>query len=56
MDREFETILKELDQNREATLSRTVSGKTYTRQFAQKERLTLLGAGHVSQATSKSIS
>ena len=53
MNREFSAILNELSQSHEAYLTRTIADKTYVRKFALRERLILLGGGHVSQATAK---
>ena len=53
MNMEFKNILKELSKNHEAYLKRTIEGQAYTRKFALTERLILLGAGHVAQATAK---
>ena len=53
MNAEFKNILQELSENHEAYLRRTAEGQTYTRKFALTERLILLGAGHVAQATAK---
>ena len=53
MNTEYSALLRELEERQEASLRRTVDGKTYTRAFTLKERLILLGAGHVSQATAQ---
>ena len=53
MNTEFLTILKHLDKREEAILTRTVDGVSYTRRFVPKERLILLGGGHVSEAVAK---
>ena len=53
MKNEFGRLLDELAAGREAVLRRTAEGVTYTRVFAEPERLILLGAGHVSQAVAE---
>lgn len=50
MNQTFIDILRDLQETGEASLTRTVEGRTYVRQFARSPRLILLGAGHVSQA------
>ena len=53
MNVELVNILRELTENREAFLTRSVEGKIYVRKFAVRERLILLGAGHVARAVAK---
>ncbi len=53
MNREFSDILDALGQNREAFLTRTAEGETYTRAFSVTDRLILLGGGHVAQAVAR---
>ncbi|MBR3135642.1 MAG: XdhC family protein [Clostridia bacterium] len=50
MRKEFQDILESVRAGREATLTRTVDGRVYTRRFLPPERLVLLGGGHVSLA------
>ncbi len=50
MNREFQDILNELSRHRKSLLTRTAEGKTYIRLFKPRERLILLGCGHVAQA------
>ena len=50
---EIRQVLNALAERRPAAMSRTVDGKEYVRRFLPEERLILLGAGHVSQATAK---
>ena len=50
MRKEFQDILEAVQAGREATLSRTVGDRVYTRRFLPPERLILLGGGHVSLA------
>ena len=48
---EIRDILKAVEACRPAMLTRKVDGREYSRRFLPEERLILLGAGHVSQAT-----
>ena len=50
MRKEFQDILDAVTEGREATLTRTVGERVYTRRFLPPERLILLGGGHVSLA------
>ena len=50
MRKEFQDILNAVTEGREATLTRTVGERVYTRRFLPPERLILLGGGHVSLA------
>ena len=50
MRKEFQNILEAVQAGREASLSRTVGDRVYTRRFLPPERLVLLGGGHVSLA------
>ena len=50
MHKEFQDILEAVRAGREATLTRNVDGRPYTRRFLPPERLILLGGGHVSLA------
>ena len=50
MRKEFQNILEAVQAGREASLSRTVGDRIYTRRFLPPERLVLLGGGHVSLA------
>lgn len=50
MRKEFQDILEAVQAGREASLSRTVGDRVYTRRFLPPERLVLLGGGHVSLA------
>ncbi len=52
-NREFSEILEQVEAGRAANLYRTVDGKKYARQFVPKERLILLGGGHISQPLCK---
>lgn len=52
-DEEFARILRSLDRGEDAELKRVINGVTYTRRFVPKERLILLGGGHVSLALSR---
>ena len=45
----FRPILEELEAGRSAVLHRTVDGVEYTRLFRPRERLILLGGGHIAQ-------
>ena len=46
---EFRPILENLEAGRCAVLHRTVDGVEYTRLFRPRERLILLGGGHIAQ-------
>ena len=46
---EFRPILENLEVGRSAVLHRTVDGVEYTRLFRPRERLILLGGGHIAQ-------
>ena len=46
---EFRPILENLEAGRSAVLHRTVDGVEYTRLFRPRERLILLGGGHIAQ-------
>ncbi len=50
---ELNNILRELSENHEAFLTRNVEGRIYVRKFVVRERLILLGGGHVARAVSK---
>lgn len=50
---EFQTILERVERGEAATLTRTVEGATHTRRFVPRERLILLGGGHVSHALAR---
>ena len=50
MQEVFRPILEELEAGRSAVLHRTVDGVEYTRLFRPRERLILLGGGHIAQA------
>lgn len=50
MNNEFQDIFNELAKNHKAELIRIINGKKYRRVFKPKERLILLGGGHVAQA------
>ena len=50
---EFETILQSVTRGKAATLTRTVEGERYLRRFVPRERLILLGGGHVSHALAR---
>ena len=49
MQEAFRPILEELEAGRSAVLHRTVDGVEYTRLFRPRERLILLGGGHIAQ-------
>ena len=49
MQEVFRPILEELEAGRSAVLHRTVDGVEYTRLFRPRERLILLGGGHIAQ-------
>ena len=49
MQEAFRPILEELEAGRSAVLHRTVDGVCYTRLFRPRERLILLGGGHIAQ-------
>ena len=50
MNTEFKNILDSVNKSEETVFSRTVDGVTYHRRFIPKDRLILLGGGHVSEA------
>lgn len=50
---EFQDILARVERGETAALSRSVEGAAYTRRFVPRERLILLGGGHVSFALAK---
>lgn len=50
---EFRSILERVERGENAALSRTVEGKRYTRLFVPRERLILLGGGHVALALAR---
>lgn len=50
---EFQSILERLERGEPGTLVRTVEGRHYIRRFAPRERLILLGGGHVALALSR---
>lgn len=50
---EFETIRERLGRGESAELVREIGGRRYVRRFAPRERLILLGGGHVSLALSR---
>lgn len=52
-NREFSAILRRLEHGECAALTRTVGGETYRRRFVPRERLLLLGGGHVSLALAR---
>ena len=47
---EFQTILEAVERGEAAALTRTVGGVIYRRRFVPRERLILLGGGHVARA------
>ena len=47
---EFQDILRKLDRGERAALRREINGTAYLRRFAPRERLILLGGGHVALA------
>ena len=49
MSRTFQSILAQVRRGEEGVLRFTVEGEEYRRHFRPKERLLLLGAGHVAQ-------
>ena len=49
MQETFRPILEEFEAGRSAVLHRTVDGVEYTRLFRPRERLILLGGGHIAQ-------
>lgn len=50
---EFETICEKLERGEHAELAREIEGRRYVRRFVPRERLILLGGGHVALALSK---
>ena len=53
MNAEFSGIINSLQNREEAVLSRTVAGVAYCRRFVPKDRLIILGGGHISEALVK---
>ena len=53
MNTEFSSILDSVKKRKEAVLSRTIDGEIYQRRFIPKDRLILLGGGHISEALIK---
>ena len=53
MNKEFSDILNRICHGEEAVLCRTVNGVSYHRRFIPKERLIILGGGHISEALVK---
>lgn len=53
MNSEFFEILTILSRREEAALSRKIDGITYQRRFVPKDRLILLGGGHISESLVK---
>ncbi|MBR3296297.1 MAG: XdhC family protein, partial [Firmicutes bacterium] len=53
MNREFKNILDSIKNKQITSISRTVNEEEYHRRFIPEDRLILLGAGHVSQATAQ---
>ena len=49
MREQFAEILKQTQNNQIAQMDLVIDNKTYTRVFRPKERLILLGAGHIAQ-------
>lgn len=49
MRKQFAEILKQTQNNRIAQMDLVIDNETYTRVFRPKERLILLGAGHIAQ-------
>ena len=52
-NRDFADILRRVEQGERAALTRTVGGSSYLRRFVPRERLILLGGGHVSLALAR---
>lgn len=50
---EFQIITERVERGESATLTRIVEGRRYTRRFVPRERLILLGGGHVAYALAK---
>ena len=53
MNTEFQNILKCIKEKQICSITRTANGNEYHRRFIPEDRLILLGAGHVSQATAQ---
>jgi xanthine dehydrogenase accessory factor len=53
MNSEFKNIIDSIRDKQITSISRTVNGVEYHRRFIPEDRLILLGAGHVSQATAQ---
>lgn len=53
MNREFFAILDHINKREKAVLSRCVDGVCYQREFIPKDRLILLGGGHISESLIK---
>ena len=49
MREQFAEILKQTQNNQIAQMDLVIDNETYTRVFRPKERLILLGAGHIAQ-------
>ena len=52
-NREFSDILRRVERGERAALTRTVGASSYLRRFVPRERLILLGGGHVSLALAR---
>ena len=50
---EFQELITRVERGEAAALTRSVEGKTYTRRFVPRERLILLGGGHVALALAR---
>ena len=48
-NQEFQSILAQLERGETPQLTKTVDGQIYTRVFIPKNRLILLGGGHIAQ-------
>ena len=53
MNTEFKNIVESIKNKQITSLTRTANGEEYHRRFIPEDRLILLGAGHVSQATAQ---
>lgn len=53
MNKEFKNVIDAIDAKQITSITRRVNGKEYNRRFIPENRLILLGAGHVSQATAQ---
>ena len=53
MKNDFRRILERLAEGSDAVLTREINGRTYRRQFVPRERLILLGGGHVALALAR---